>query len=442
MSIRCDGGLFGVFGARGAESIVAGGLAALRHRGRHTTLLGLGEHGPQRCAASAPGDRRVQAAIGLAGDGGADIGGALARTAVGNVGLLCTGSLVNAPSLEREILADGGVLRGTSIEELLVHLIAQSPQRTLINRLVDALARARGGFALLLLADDRLVALRDPLGLRNLFLGRKGRTVLLATESRAILAAGGTELREVEPGEMVILDQDGPTSLRPFPRDEHQPCVRELVSVARTDSIVGDRACHDVRRTLGIHIAREQPADVDLVVAMGPASAPAAAGVAETLSVPFHPDVVVEPGARAPGSSRAARQPRVSVVQSLVAGKRVLLIHDVLGPEVPWASVVQGVRNAGASEVHIRLTAPPVLFPCPYGVPLLPEGARTPVEKTPPQVQIELGADSVDWTSLEALAVVLGGGRFCAGCYCGTYPLVHEDLEQPQLSLFEGDSPT
>lgn len=440
MSIRCDGGLFGAFVARGADAVVVGGLAAMRHRGLRTTLMGLDEGEPRRLSTEAAGQQRVQAAIGRVGEEGAH-GGAIAHTAVGKVALLCTGNLVNAPSLEREILADGGVLRGASIEELLLHLIAQSPQRTLINRLVDALARARGGFALLLLSDDRLVALRDPLGLRQLFLGRKGRTVLLATESRAILAAGGSELREVEPGEMVILDREGPTSLHPFPRDEPQPCVRELVSVARTDSLVGDRPCHDIRRALGLHIARQQPAVADLVTSMGSASAPAAAGVAEALAVPFYPDVVVEPGASAPGGSRARRQPRVSVVASLVAGKRVLLIHDALGPEVPWSTVVQGVRDAGASEVHVRLTAPPVLFPCPYGVPLLPAGARTPVEKSPPQVQLEIGADSVDWTPLEALAEVLGGERFCAGCFCGTYPLVHEDLEQPQLSLFEGDSP-
>ena len=440
MGVRSDGGLFGAFGAHGAPSVVSDGLAAIRHRGRRTDRLALDDRGPLRVADERGGDSHLEAAIGKVSWAGGS--GALARTAVGAVGIFCTGSPVNGPSLEREVLAEGGVLRNPTLEELLLHLIAQSPQRTLINRLVDALARVRGGFAVLMLADDRLVALRDPLGLRHLFLGRRGRTVLLATESRAILAAGGSELREVEPGEMVILDRDGPTSLRPFPRHEPRPCIRELITVARTDSTVDDRMCHDVRRAVGARIAAGTPTEVDLVTALGPASAPAAAGFAEAASVPFFTDVVVEPGAAGTADGPSRRQPRMSVVGTLVAGKRVMLIHDAMGPEVPWGSVVEAVRNAGASEIHVRLTAPPVLFPCPYGVSLLPSGARTPVEKTPPQVQLELGADSVDWVVLDDLGEVIGGDRFCAGCYDGDYPVVHEDLDQPQLSLFDGESRT
>lgn len=439
MGTRCDGGLFGVFGARGAASVVTGGLAAMRHRGRRTELMAQDDRGPWFVGESRVGDPDIDASIGKVSISGRT--GALARTAVGDVGILCTGNLVNAPSLEREVLAEGGVLASASVEHLLLHLIAQSPQRTLINRLVDALARVRGGFTLLMLTGDRLVALRDPLGLRHLFLGRKGRTVLLATESRAILAAGGTELREVDPGEMVILDRDGPTSLRPLPRHEPAPCVREMISVARTDSTVDDRVCHDVRRAIGIRIADRQPADVDLVTSIGPSSAPAGAGFGEAAAVPFFTDVVVEPGAAA-GDAPSRRQPRMSVVESLVSGKRVLLIHDSMGPDVPWGSIVQGVRNAGATEIHLRLTAPPILFPCPYGVSLLPGGARTPLEKTPPQVQVDLGADSVDWMTLDDLAAVTAGQPFCAGCYNGAYPLIHEDLEQPQLSLFDGEPRT
>ncbi len=452
IGVGCDGGVIGVVGLRDAADAVVPGLRALSHRGDDAVVVSghQGWRGPRAAAAdvralSFPG--RPDSAIGMVEPPhvGASMGAtscAVARTAVGTVALLTTGRLVNGPSLERELLASGAVLSGHGDAELLLHLVAQSGQGTLINRLVDALLRARGAFGLVLLTEDRLVAVRDPLGLRPLLLGRIGRAVVVASESRAIAGMGGTGYREVAPGEMVILDDEGLTSLQPIPGVEPRPCLRELVSIARHDSEVDGLGCHEVRRAFGGALATTIPAGADLVTGLGPAGNVAALGLADELGIAFGVDLVTETGPERlprPGAEGTV-VPGVTVAASAVQGRSVVLVHDSIGPEAPWGTAIRGLRQAGVRRVHARLAAPPTRYPCIYGVPLMPSRALAPAAKTEDEVRDEIGADSFAWLELDALREVAAAAaeRACDGCYSGSFPLVHEDLAEPQLPLFDG----
>jgi amidophosphoribosyltransferase len=451
VSVGCDGGVLGVIGVRDAADAVTSGLRALDHRGERGVVVA-GESkwgGPRSSEAAVPArgfsiPGRVDSAIGMVApsrSGRAWLSSpVVARTAVGEVGLLTTGRLVNRRSLERELLASGAVFTGTSDAELLMHLLAQSQQGTLVNRLVDALLRARGAFGLVLLAEDRLVAMRDPLGLRPLLLGRLGRAVIVASESRAIAGMGGTGYREVEPGEMVILDDEGLTSLRPIPGSDPRPCLRELVSVARHDSEVYGLGCHEVRRAFGAALATTIPPGTDLVTGLGPAGNVAALGLAQELGIDFGVDLVTETGPERlprPGAE-GAFVPGVSVAGSAVQGRSVVLVHDSIGPEAPWGTAIRGLRQAGVRRIHARLAAPPTRYPCIYGVPLMPSPSLAPTTQSEDEVRDEIGADSFAWLELGSLREVAAAAavRACDGCYSGSYPLVHEDLEEPQLPLF------
>jgi len=450
--VGTDGGVFGAFGHRDAADIVEAGLSAMGHRGVAGPIL-------RRPAGDADGPGGVSSATTSA------VGLVLpqrgwpprttlphaVRTAVGTLTLASAGRLVNARSLERDLLADGAVLTGSSDEELLVHLVAQSPQRTLINRLVDALVRARGGFSILLQTEDRLVAVRDPHGLRPLVVGRSETTVLVATESRAIHAVGGAGIREVEPGEMLILDEEGLTSLHPFPRRDARPCLREVVSLAHTDSNVHGFGCYETRRSLGAALADTSSVPADLVTSLasspavtaslgGTGAAVAAAGYAERARLPFLPGLVAEPGGHAIQGIDGRSEPAVLTVSSAVRGKRVVLVHDSLGPETPLGAAVRSLRHAGARAIHARLASPATTHPCLYGVPIMPDRATAPSSKTAQQVRDELGVETFAWFDREGLLQALGcqDEAYCTACFGGDYPVIHEDLAEPQLPLFGG----
>ena len=441
-----DGGVFGVFGHREAADIVAVGLSAMGHRGVPGPIL-------DQPGTPSRGSRPTSSAVGLVlpqrGWPPRTTLSHSVRTAVGTLTLASAGRLVNARSLERDLLASGAVLTGSSDEELLVHLVAHSPQRTLINRLVDALVRARGGFSILLQTEERMVAVRDSLGLRPLVVGRSGTTVLVATESRAIHAVGGAGIREVEPGEMLILDEDGLTSLHPFPRRDPRPCLREVVGLAHTDSTIHGFGCYETRRELGARLADTSPVQADLVTSLASApsdagssgrsgAAAAAAGFAERARIPFLPGLVAEPEGHAMHGIGGRSEPAVLTVSTAVRGKRVVLLHHSVGPETPLGAAVRSLRHAGAKAIHVRLASPATTHPCIYGVPIMPDRAQVPASKTADQVRDELGVDSFAWFDREGLLDALGcaDGAYCTGCYGGDFPLVHEDLDEPQLPLF------
>ncbi len=447
--IGSDGAVVGVYGHAGAPRLALTGVSALSHRGRRAAMIAGRADRIQRVlfrleeGTRPPDDLDGASRLAIATAAsrrsaeGRSTEPVVAQTLNGLIGVATSGRLVNAPSLERDLLADGAVLHRSSDAELLLHLIARSGQRTLINRVVDALSQARGGFAVLLASEGTLVAVRDPLGIRPLVIGRRGPAALVATESRAIARMGGVEVREVEPGEMVILDRDGLTSLYPFPRQEPRPCLREAVAIASHDSLNQGTSGFEVRRAIGERLAAASPAGADLVTALAQWSAPAAVGFAQRSGLPSLPQLL-DLGRELGDGDR--RETTVTIVDPMVRGQRVVLVHDSVGPEVPWAPILRALRGAGAREVHVRVAAPPTRFPCIYGVALMPPLSPGGGDRPADELASAVDADSVGWLELGPLreAVQSPADNACDGCYSGRYPLVHEDLEQPQLPLFEG----
>lgn len=364
--------VIGVFGHARASRLAARGLRGLAHRGgRAAGLVAFDDAGRSRQSASvgfledeaALDALRGDVALGLrhghpqapdvvAGSVDAAREPAWGTLSVGQVAVAFSGTVVGAASLRRDLLAGGALLDGDGLSALVLGLIARSGQRTLVNRVVDALWKASGAFAVVVAAPGMLVGVRDPQGLRPLALGRVDGAIVLASEEAAFVAAGGHLLRAVEPGEMVIVDERGVSSVRPFARRPVAACGQELLQIALSGSHADGRSVWEVRRQLGEELAREsKPTPDAIIVAADDAAHPAALGYAATADRP-----IAQPWV--PGALRA--------VPEVVAGRRVVLVSLSAGSGL--RARVSALLTAGASEVHVRCTAPRRTQVCPYGV--------------------------------------------------------------------------
>lgn len=366
-----------------------------------------------------------------------------ARIRGGRVAIAMAGRLTNGQRLRRELEDKGAVLSTAADAEVMLHLIAQSGQRTLVNRLVDALWKAEGAFALLVLTEDRLVAVRDARGFRPLVVGRIDGATAFASEGGAIRAAGGEVLREVEPGEMVIVDASGAQSVAPFPRRARAACLHELVALARPEATVFGVSVHAERAALGARLASDQPCPrAEVVVALPGEGIAAATGFARTARLPLEHGLVASAGV-ALRAGIAPGEPVVEPGTAMVAipglsGRRIALVCASLVTGETQGQAVSALRRAGAAEVHVRVASAPVRAGCPYGVasPTADEIAKGDATALA-ELTKRIGADSLGFLSLEALRAgsARGQGGFCDGCFSGDWPIVPE--RDGQLPLFD-----
>ncbi|MBM4392983.1 MAG: amidophosphoribosyltransferase [Deltaproteobacteria bacterium] len=463
-SLRHECGVFGVVGDADAARIAYLGLHALQHRGqegagivaRHAGLSrevkGLGlvhEVFDETAIRSLPGD----AAIGhvrystAGGNTLANVQPFLVRWREGQLAICHNGTLTNAGLLREELESRGAIFGRSSDTEVILHLVAASDQKTLINRLVDALGRVEGAWCVLALAGDKLVAARDPWGFRPLVLGRRSDAWIVASESCAIEFAQGTVVREVEPGEMLILDEDGLTSLRPFPRKPRRACIFEYVYFARPDTTLFGREVYPARVRMGHVLAREYPARADVVIGVPDSGTPAALGFAEASGLPYAAGLLrshyvgrtfIEPTQRIRDFGvRLKLHPNKSVV----SGKRVVVVDDSIVRGTTSQKIVRMLRQAGAVEVHVRVASPPMTGPCHYGIDT-PDRADLLAHRFDlPRIRAFLDADSVAYLSIEQLreATAEDGLRTCDACFTGNYPIepAHRGGDG-QLTLFQG----
>ena len=371
------------------------------------------------------------------------------------------GNLTNALECRRRLEHRGSIFQTTSYTEVIVHLIARSAARNLAGALTDALLQVEGAFSLVMLTRDEMWAIRDPRGFRPLALGRLGDAWLVASETAAFDLVGGTYLRDVEPGEMVRISRAGLESLSFAPEKPHQYCIFEHVYFSRPDSVVFGRPVYQSRENLGRLLAREHPADADIVVPVPDSGTPAAIGYALESGVPYGMGLI-----RNHYIGRTFIEPiqeirdfgvklKLNPVRELLKDKRVVLVDDSLVRGTTSRKIVRMVREAGASEVHVRISCPPIISPCYYGIdtptreeliaagpsrirPRLPESDLAEMARpiSSEQRMIEeirrfLGADSVGYLSLESLRVAVGDGdeKFCTSCYTGNYPTELVQLE-------------
>ncbi|MGZ9146845.1 MAG: amidophosphoribosyltransferase [Candidatus Deferrimicrobiaceae bacterium] len=365
----------------------------------------------------------------------------------GSIAIAHNGNLVNAHRLKRDLEVEGSIFQSTMDTEVIVHLIARSRENRIEDRIVDALSRVRGAYSLVFLTRDKLIGVRDPHGVRPLVFGKIRGGYVLCSETCALDLIEGEFLREVEPGEMIVVDERGARTSRPFFPASAKFCIFEHVYFARPDSIIGGTSVYQVRKQLGRQLAKEQPADADIVIAVPDSGVPAALGYAEASGIPFAMGLI-----RNHYVGRTFIEPQQSIrhfgvkiklnaVRDVVGGKRVIVVDDSIVRGTTGRKIMKMIRDAGAKEVHVRVSSPPTTHPCFYGIdtPLRRDliGATHTLE----EINRYLTSDSLGYLSVEGLhACVPNGGKgYCDACFTGAYMIPLEVVEiEEQLPLFRG----
>ncbi len=368
----------------------------------------------------------------------------------GGLAVAHNGNLINALDL-RETLEDRGAIFQSSVDtEVIVHLIANASGESLAERIATALAAVRGAYSLLFLSQNEMVAVRDPNGFRPLVMGRIKDAVVFASETCALDLIGATYERELEAGEIVVVSADGIRSLFPFPKAPLTRCVFEYVYFARPDSTVFGRNVYQVRKSLGRQLARECPAEADLVVPVPDSGVPAALGYAEESGLAFDFGLIrnhyvgrtfIEPQ---DAIRHFGVKVKLNAQRGVLEGKRVVVVDDSIVRGTTSRKIVTMLRAAGATEVHLRISSPPTIGPCYYGVDTPTREELIASEHSVEAIREYITADSLGFLSNEGLYPFTGGDSegFCDACFTGKYPLpVSDETKARQLVLFEVRNP-
>ena len=361
----------------------------------------------------------------------------------GGIAMCHNGNIVNAPELRKELEKAGSIFQSTSDTEVLIHLVAKSAGHSTKERLSEAIHRLRGGFSLLVLTETRLFGIRDSNGIRPLVLGRLDDAWVLASETCAFDLIGAEFVRDIEPGEMVVIDEDGLHSHQLFDDSEKKFCVFEYVYFARPDSNLEGVNVYDARYQIGVELAEESPAEADLVIPVPDSGVPPAMGYAEASGIAFQMGLI-----RNHYVGRTFIEPRQSIRnfgvklklnpnRKLIEGKRVVLVDDSIVRGTTSRKIVEMVRAAGAKEVHMRISSPPTKYSCFYGVDT-PNAEELMANKMDLQEMCEaINADSLAFVSFEGMYRAVGQPQcnHCDACFSGNYPVPMDSPRSPQLSL-------
>jgi amidophosphoribosyltransferase len=456
-------GVFGVFGHPEAANLTYLGLYALQHRGQESAGI-ISSDGAELHLHRAMGEVEeiFQPSVLAKLPGSLAIGHTRYSTAgdkallnaqpilidcnKGTVALGHNGNLTNAAEWRRKLEHRGSIFQTNSDTEVIVHLIARSQARNLSGALGDALNQVEGAYSLLVLTRDELYAVRDPRGFRPLNLGKlsspQGDAWLVASETCAFDLLNAQYIREIEPGEMLRISRSGIESIHFAPEKQHQQCIFEHVYFARPDSIIFGRSVNESRETLGRLLAKEHPASADIVVPVPDSGVPAAVGYALESKIPFRMGLIrnhyigrtfIEP-------SQAIRnfgvKLKLNPVRFLIEGQRVILVDDSIVRGTTSRKIVRMVREAGAREVHVRISCPPTISPCFYGVDTPTREELIASSNTPEDICRFLGADSLGYLSLTSLKQAVNDtrGDYCTSCYTGVYPTAFVQLEVPETN--------
>jgi amidophosphoribosyltransferase len=470
--LREECGIFGVIGIDDAAALTALGLHALQHRGQEAvgivswdghefyTRKGLGHvaqvFSDQQIFAELPGTMasgHVRYST-TGGSGMRNIQPLFADLAAGGFSIAHNGNISNAMSLRNELVRKGAIFQSTSDTEVIIHLVATSRFPKLLDRFVDALRLVEGAYSLICMTPKRMVACRDPLGIRPLVMGKLGNAIVFASETVALDVTGAEFIRQVEPGELVEVTPDGTiTSHRPFGEPAARPCIFEHVYFSRPDSIFDNHSVYAVRKEIGVQLAIESPVEADLVVPVPDSGVPAALGFAQRSGIPFELGIIrshyvgrtfIQPsdGDRTSGVKRKHNANR-----ALVEGKRIVLIDDSIVRGTTSLQIVQMMREAGASEVHMRIASPPTQHSCFYGVDTPERSKLLAAQMDIEGMRAYIQADSLAFVSIDGLYRAVGAeGRnnarpqYCDACFSGEYPtpltdLVEREAKAAQLSF-------
>ncbi len=465
---REECGVVAIHGHPEAEKLAYLGLYALQHRGQESAGIvtsngmALHQHKSMGLVADIFGESvlaglRGNLAIGhtrysTAGDSALlNAQPIMVQSNKGSIALAHNGNLVNATDIRSRLESQGSIFQTNSDTEVIVHLIALSREQTLPEAMADALRRVVGAFSLVMISADRIFAARDPRGFRPLAMGRipapsgeKQDTIVFASETCAFDLIGATFERDVKPGELIVVGPEGMTSRFYSPSLEQSSCIFEHVYFSRPDSQVFGRAVQESREELGRQLAREAPADADIVVPVPDSGVTAAMGYASESGIPFRFGLI-----RNHYVGRTFIEPRQSVrdfgvklklnaVRSLLEGRRVVLIDDSIVRGTTSKKIVRMIRNAGAKEVHMRISCPPTISPCFYGVDTPSRKELIAANKSVDEIRQFIGAETLSYLSVEGLKKACGEGEktnYCTACYTGVYPTTWVDVEDIQPAI-------
>ena len=459
----------GVFGIRGTGQVAPHavlGLHALQHRGQEATGIvafdgqhfhahrDLGLVADAFSSEAVMGRLKGHAAIGhnrYATTGDTilrNVQPLFADLAFGGFAIGHNGNLTNAYALRQELVQRGSLFQSTTDTEVITHLMATAPRGGAVERLIDALQQVEGAYSLVALADDMVIGVRDPLGVRPLLLGRLGEAHILTSETCALDIIGAEFVRDVEPGELVVIDADGVHSQHPFGRRPRRFCIFEYIYFARPDSIVEGTSVYEARKRIGRELARESHIDADIVVPVPDSGVPAAIGYAQESGLPFELGIIrnhyvgrtfIEPTDQI---RHLGVRLKHNASRADLKGKRVILVDDSIVRGTTSIKIVEMVRRAGATAVHMRISSPPTSHPCFYGI-ATPErdqllAARFDVAGMAKFIR----ADSLAFLSIDGLYRAMGeprrdrlAPRFCDACFTGDYPIPPVDADDGTASL-------
>jgi amidophosphoribosyltransferase len=458
--LREECGVFGIYNHPEAANLTYLGLYALQHRGQESAgivasdgqrLRAVREMGyvadafNERALAGLPGTAAIgHVRYSTAGESKLENAQPfLIDCSHGEIAVCHNGNLVNAQELRERLVSEGSIFQTTSDTEVLLHLYARSRAVTMEDALVESLSQARGAFSLALLTKDRLIAVRDPHGFRPLAIGRLGDAIIVCSETCALDLIGATYVRDVEPGEVLVVGPSGIRSLHPFGPARLAHCVFEHVYFSRPDSYVFGESVNEVRTNFGRRLAQEAPVDADVVVPIPDSGVCAAIGYADAAGLPMKMGLI-----RNHYVGRTFIQPAQSIrhfsvkvklnpVRSILDGKRVVLVDDSIVRGTTSRKIVRMVRSAGAKQVHLRISCPPTLSPCFYGVDTPRRSELIAATHTLDEIRRYISADSLAYLSLDGLLTAVGEkrGTYCTSCYTGVYPVEFPRDEKAYLQL-------
>jgi len=454
-------GVFGIFGHPDAAAHTALGLHALQHRGQEAagivsfdgthfyTHRALGLVGDNFNSAEVIGKLKGHMAVGH--NRYSTTGDTLLRNvqplfgdfSFGGLAIAHNGNLTNAMTLRKQLIDIGCLFQSTSDTEVIIHLIALSKQHSVEDRLFDALSRVEGAYSLVVMSDGMLIGVRDPYGVRPLVLGKLGDTMLLASETCALDIVGAEYVRDVEPGEIIIITKEGIRSLKPFIKLPKRFCIFEYVYFSRPDSMSEGRNVYETRQRIGAQLAREAGIAADVVVPVPDSGIPGALGYAKESGIPFELGIIrnhyvgrtfIEPSAHVRNLGVKLKH---NGNRAMIQGKRVILVDDSIVRGTTSKKIVQMVRDAGAKEVHMRIASPPTTHSCFYGVDTPTRDQLLAAKNDVSAMAKLIGVDSLAFISINGMYQAVAGidrnnasPQFCDACFSGDYPIALTDADQ------------
>ena len=464
-------GVFGVIGVPEAANFVALGLHALQHRGQEAGGIvshefGVGFNSARRFGyvrdnftkASLMDNLPGPIAIGhvrysTAGSKGhtqiRDVQPFFGEFSMGGAAIAHNGNITNALALRRELINHGSIFQSSSDSECIIHLMARSLQQNIPERMKDGLRRVEGAFSIVAMTRTKLIGVRDPLGVRPLVLGQLGDGWVLSSETCALDIIGAEFVREISPGEMVVITEHGVQSAHPFERVGSRFCIFEHVYFSRADSILNGQSVYTTRRQIGVELAREAPVRADLVCPVPDSGTPAAIGFSQESGIPYAMGIIrnqymgrtfIEPTEQI---RNMGVRLKLNVNRALIKGKRVILVDDSVVRGTTSTKIKEMVLDAGAAEIHFRIASPPTAWPCFYGVDTPERENLLASSMSEDEMRDHLGVDSLRFISLDGLYRAVGEAKgrnakspqYCDACFSGQYPVTPTDMVDKGFSM-------